>query len=110
MTNRFAGPILIVLALVVLSTGSHPVRGQQDSVRVTNLAPVVVCAPCAGEPFGMRGQGMVFLHQNNLYFYPLDRAEARMVGIGSPAELTTTPRVIGRLQVGSPFFWAQEGR
>jgi len=111
MTSRFVGPILAVVALAVLSTSSSPMHGQaQGSVSISNHPAIVVCAPCAGEAFGLSGQGMVFLNQNNLYFYPLDRAEARMVGLGSPAQLTTTPKYIGRLQVGSPLVWAQDGR
>ena len=111
MTQRFVGPALVVLALAAFSTGSSPIHGQgQGSVSISNHPPVVVCAPCAGEAFGLSGQGMVFLNQNNLYFYPLDRTEARMVGLGPQAQLTTTPKYIGRLQVGNPLVWAQDGR
>jgi hypothetical protein len=111
MTQRFVGPALVVLALAAFSTGSSPMHGQaQGSVSISNHPPIVVCAPCAGEAFGLSGQGMVFLNQNNLYFYPLDRAEARMVGLGSPVQLTTAPKHIGRLQVGNPLVWTQDGR
>jgi hypothetical protein len=100
MTQRVTGPAVCVLFLLVtmVSTASSAVPAPQDTVRVANT---VVCAPCPGEAFGLRGPGMVLWNQSGqLYFYSLDRGEAKTSGIGIGAPLVTRPQRIGTL---SPF-------
>ena len=106
MTQRLSSPALCVLLLLltVLSTPSSAIP-QQDPLRVANT---VICAPCPGEPFGFRGQGMVLLNPNgNFYFYSLDRGEAKSSGIGIGAPLVTRAQRIGAIYtVGGDLTWA----
>ena len=112
MTQRLTSPALCVLLLLltVLSTASSAIPVRQDPLRVANT---VICAPCAGEPFGFRGPGMVLLNPNgNFYFYSLDRGEAKSSGIAIGAPLVTRAQRIGAINtVGGDLTWAtQDGR
>jgi len=76
----------------------------------------VICAPCAGEPFGASGTGMVLMRSYNgsgqLWFYSLDRSQAELVRssarFAAPQELRTTPQLIGRLSTGSALVWSEK--
>lgn len=113
MTERFVCVALPLVALLAVATGSRAVRGQEP-VRVTNPGATVICAPSAGETFGFSASGMVLMSRpdGNLYFYPLERAEARSVGIGIQARVITTPKRIGSIgDIGLPLVWAKpDGR
>jgi len=97
------GTIIAIVAFGIFQT----VKGQ-DADTTT-----VICAPCAGEPFGASGVGMVLMNSYNgsgqLWFYPLDRSQAQLVRtsvrFGASSELRSTPTLIGRLSVGSPMVW-----
>ena len=74
-----------------------------------------VCGPCAGEPFGANGTGLVVLRgsygSGELLFYSLDRTQAESVRtstrFAAPYELRTTPQIIGRI-TGSALVWAEK--
>jgi len=98
--------LALIALLAVLAATFRPVTAQEA------FSGAVVCAPCAGEPFGLSGTGMVWMSAGGLYFYPLDRSQAvtyRPPQFGAVSRLQTAPILIGRMSgIGEPLVWANK--